>query len=109
MDTQTVTIIGHQLLACRNPACAFLLKRISYTSAGEQIVTGGRPETRFELSDGTVYYECPRCRARNYVAAQSEGMLLETIVGWEQARCQPRELRSVTVQASDQTDLLHRP
>ncbi len=75
---KTEKVIGFQRLVCKNPVCGYLLKKIYFVEGWEKRVeSNGVAMVR---NNGTSYYECPHCKAKNYVIEQGEKIILEKII-----------------------------
>lgn len=75
---KTEKVIGFQRLVCKNPACGHLLKKIYFVEGWEKKVeSNGVSMVR---NNGTSYYECPHCKAKNFVIEQGEKIILEKII-----------------------------
>jgi len=79
-------ILGSQRLVCKNPECGYLLNKIYFIEGWEKKSNDGNgvPPVR---NNGASYYECPQCRAKNYIVEQGEKIILEKIVRFELNHC----------------------
>jgi Zn finger protein HypA/HybF involved in hydrogenase expression len=81
MDTSE-KILGSQRLVCKNPECGYLLKKI-YFLEGWQKKSNGNNGVSLVRNNGSSYYECPQCGAKNYIVQQGEKIILEKIIRFE--------------------------
>ena len=81
MDTSE-KILGSQRLVCKNPGCGYLLKKIYFLEGWEK-KSNGNNGVSMVRNNGSSYYECPQCKAKNYIVQQGEKILLEKIVRYE--------------------------
>lgn len=75
-------ILGSQRLVCKNPECGYLLKKIYFLEGWEK-KSNGNNGVSLVRNNGSSYYECPQCRAKNYIVQQGEKIILEKIVRFE--------------------------
>jgi hypothetical protein len=75
-------ILGSQRLVCKNPGCGYLLKKIYFLEGWEK-KSNGNNGVSLVRNNGSSYYECPQCKAKNYIVQQGEKILLEKIVRYE--------------------------
>jgi hypothetical protein len=75
-------ILGSQRLVCKNPECGYLLKKIYFLEGWEK-KSNGTNGVSLVRNNGSSYYECPQCRAKNYIIQQGEKIILEKIVRFE--------------------------
>jgi len=85
MDTSE-KILGSQRLVCKNPECGYLLKKIFFLE-GWGKKSNGDNGVSLVRNNGSSYYECPQCRAKNYIVKQGEKIILEKIVRFELHCC----------------------
>ena len=76
--------IGFQRLTCKNPECNFLLKEICFYDGWTQKNTVSDGVT-FISNNGTSYYICPKCNAKNIVTKQGEKIIIEKIISFKLA------------------------
>ena len=81
MDTSE-KILGSQRLVCKNPECGYLLKKIYFIEGWEK-KSNGSNGVSLVRNNGSSYYECPQCKAKNYIVQQGEKIILEKIVRFE--------------------------
>jgi Zn finger protein HypA/HybF involved in hydrogenase expression len=81
MDTSE-KILGSQRLVCKNPECGYLLKKIYFLEGWEK-KSNGNNGVSLVKNNGSSYYECPQCKAKNYIVQQGEKIILEKIVRYE--------------------------
>ena len=81
MDTSE-KILGSQRLVCKNPECGYLLKKIYFLEGWEKKANGNNGVSLVK-NNGSSYYECPQCKAKNYIVQQGEKIILEKIVSFE--------------------------
>jgi Zn finger protein HypA/HybF involved in hydrogenase expression len=81
MDTSE-KILGSQRLVCKNPECGYLLKKIYFLEGWEK-KSNGNNGVSLVKNNGSSYYECPQCKAKNYIVQQGEKIILEKIVRFE--------------------------
>jgi Zn finger protein HypA/HybF involved in hydrogenase expression len=81
MDTAE-KILGSQRLVCKNPECGYLLKKIYFLEGWEKKANGNNGVSLVR-NNGSSYYECPQCKAKNYIVQQGEKIILEKIVRFE--------------------------
>ncbi len=74
--------IGLQRLICKNPGCNYLLKEI-YFIEGWLKRTNGKNMASFITKNGSSYYLCPKCKAKNIVIQEGEKIILEKIIRFE--------------------------
>jgi Zn finger protein HypA/HybF involved in hydrogenase expression len=70
--------IGFQRLICKNNSCKHLLKTIVFIEGWETRVAG----EMLHKSNGSSYYECPKCKAHNFIILEGEEIILEKIVSY---------------------------
>ncbi|MCX5894859.1 MAG: hypothetical protein NTZ51_03370 [Proteobacteria bacterium] len=87
-------IIGFQRLVCKNPECRFLLKKIYFCEGWEKKSNGDNGASLVK-NNGSSYYVCPKCKAKNFVIQQGEKIILEKIVRCELHR--DKEFRGQTL------------
>lgn len=75
-------ILGSQRLVCKNPECGYLLKKIYFLEGWEK-KSNGNNGVSLVKNNGSSYYECPQCKAKNYIVQQGEKIILEKIVRFE--------------------------
>ena len=75
---------GFQRLTCRNPGCSFLLKEIYFFEGWIQ-KTNTIDGVIFIRNNGSSYYLCPKCNAKNIVAKQGDKIIIEKIISFELA------------------------
>jgi len=81
MDTSE-KILGSQRLVCKNPECGYLLKKIYFLEGWEK-KSNGNNGVSLVRNNGSSHYECPQCKAKNYIVLQGEKIILEKIVRFE--------------------------
>ncbi len=74
--------IAFQRLVCNNPECQHLLKEIFFFDGWEKRTNGNNGSSLIK-NNGSSYYLCPKCRAKNYIIQQGEKIILEKIVRCE--------------------------
>ena len=79
MDTSE-KILGSQRLVCKNPECGYLLKKIYFLEGWEK-KSNGNNGVSLVRNNGSSYYECPQCKAKNYIVQQGEKILLKKSSG----------------------------
>ena len=77
-------IIGFQRLVCKNQDCGYLLKKIYFVEGWEKKIESNG--VCLVKNNGSSYYECPHCKAKNYIIQQGDKIILEKIVRVEQYR-----------------------
>ncbi len=82
-NNDETTVVGYQHITCMNPDCVFLLKKINYIKGWEKIIHTNGFDISLASANGTLYYTCPQCKARNIVVLQGEKIILEKIIRWE--------------------------
>jgi len=71
-------ILGFQRLNCKNPGCTHLLKEITFFNDAEPSESNSLT-LHITMNSGMQYYECPKCRAKNYIKLEGETILLKKI------------------------------
>ena len=82
VESNSEKIIGFQRLLCKNPECHYLLKTF-YFLENWQIKTYGSTDLELIINNGTRYYLCPACKAKNYIVLEGERIFLEKIINFE--------------------------
>lgn len=82
--SEIINNIGFQLLTCKNQRCNFLLKEIYFFEGWTQKATVSAGVTCIR-NNGSSYYLCPKCNAKNIVAKQGEKIIIEKIISFELA------------------------
>jgi Zn finger protein HypA/HybF involved in hydrogenase expression len=80
-------VIGFQRLICKNPDCKHLFKTIVFIEGWEKRFAG----EMVHKSNGTSYYVCPKCKAKNFVILEGEDILLEKIISYETPKHKPQQ------------------
>lgn len=75
---------GFQRLTCKNPKCSFLLKEIYFFEGWTQ-KTNASDGVTFIRNNGSSYYLCPKCNAKNIVTKQGDKIIIEKIISFELA------------------------
>jgi Zn finger protein HypA/HybF involved in hydrogenase expression len=78
----TDRIIGFQKLVCKNPACHNIIKEI-YFFEGWEKRTNGNNGAVLVKNNGSSYYVCPKCSAKNFITQQGEKIIIEKIIRYE--------------------------
>ena len=73
-------ILGSQRLVCKNPECGYLLKKIYFLEGWEK-KSNGNNGVSLVRNNGSSYYECPQCKAKNYIVQQGEKIFLKKSSG----------------------------
>jgi Zn finger protein HypA/HybF involved in hydrogenase expression len=74
--------MGLQRLICKNPGCNYLLKEI-YFIEGWTKRTNGKDTASLITNNGSSFYLCPKCKAKNIVIREGEKIILEKIISFE--------------------------
>jgi Zn finger protein HypA/HybF involved in hydrogenase expression len=74
-------IIGYQRVCCKKPDCKYLLKEIYFSETWGKII--GKNGVSLIRNNGSSYYVCPRCKAKNFVVFEGEKIILEKIIKFE--------------------------
>ena len=81
-QSEKVKKIGFQRVICKNPGCNFLLKEIYFFEDRTQ-KTNAIDGVTCIRNNGSIYYLCPKCKAKNIVTKQGEKIIIEKIIGFE--------------------------
>ena len=81
-QSEIIKNIGFQRLACKNPGCNFLLKEIYFFEDWTQKTNDSDGVTCIR-NNGSSYYLCPKCKAKNIVTKQGEKIIIEKIIRYE--------------------------
>jgi Zn finger protein HypA/HybF involved in hydrogenase expression len=82
VESNSEKIIGFQRLFCKNPECRYLLKTF-YLLENWQIKSNGTNDVALIKNNGSRYYRCPECKAKNHIVLQGEKIFLEKIITYE--------------------------
>jgi Zn finger protein HypA/HybF involved in hydrogenase expression len=83
-QSEIIKSTGFQRLTCKNPGCNFLLKEICFFEGWTQ-KTNVSDGVTFTRNNGSSYYLCPKCNAKNIVTKQGEKIIIEKIISFELA------------------------
>jgi Zn finger protein HypA/HybF involved in hydrogenase expression len=75
-------IVGFQRLVCKNRECNYLLKTV-YFHEGWDHRSCEENGVSLVNTNGSQYYVCPQCRAKNFVILQGEKICIEKIIHYE--------------------------
>jgi Zn finger protein HypA/HybF involved in hydrogenase expression len=82
MGSNSEKIMGFQKLFCKNPECHYLLKTF-YFLEDWQIKRNGTNDVALIKNNGSSYYRCPACNAKNHIMLEGERIFLEKIINFE--------------------------
>jgi len=82
--SEIIKNMGFQRLTCKKQGCNFLLKEIYFYEGWTQKanVSAG---VKFIKNNGSSYYLCPKCNAKNIVIKQGEEIIIDRIISFELA------------------------
>jgi hypothetical protein len=83
-QSEIIKNIGFQRLTCKNQGCNFLLKEIYFFEGWTQKTNVSEGVTCIK-NNGSCYYLCPRCNAKNIVTKQGVKIIIEKIISFELA------------------------
>jgi len=83
-QSEIITKIDFPQLTCQNPGCSFSLKEIYFIEDMTQ-KTNAIDGVTFIRNNGTSYYLCPKCNAKNIVTKQVEKIIIEKIISFKLA------------------------
>jgi len=83
-QSEIINKIGLQRLTCKRPGCNFLLREIVFFEDWAQNANAIDGVTCIR-NNGSSYYLCPKCSAKNIVTKQGEKIIIEKIISVELA------------------------
>jgi len=81
-QSEIIKKIGFQRLTCKRPGCNFLLREIGFFEDLTQKANAIDGVTCIR-NNGSSYYLCPKCNAKNIVTKQGEKIIIEKIIRYE--------------------------
>lgn len=83
-QSEIINKIGFQQLICKSPGCNFSLKEICFVEDMTH-KTNAIDGVTFIRNNGSSYYLCPKCNAKNIVTKQIEKIIIEKIINFKLA------------------------